>query len=81
MLPATYPSTSPAATFIAPPPSPHPDRNSDSGQSALLCTPPHLPPSLPLTPKPPPVFEIMDEDEGVAIDCGSEENEDRGGGF
>ncbi|KAF8829752.1 hypothetical protein HHX47_DHR2000212 [Lentinula edodes] len=62
-LPATYSSTSPAATFLAPPPSPHSDRNSDSGQSALLRTPPHVPPPLPLTPKPPPVFEIKDEGE------------------
>ncbi|KAJ3807584.1 hypothetical protein F5876DRAFT_67997 [Lentinula aff. lateritia] len=62
-LPATYLSTSPAATFLAPPPSPHSDRNSDSGQSALLRTPPHVPPPLPLTLKPPPVFEIKDEGE------------------
>ncbi|GAW08647.1 hypothetical protein LENED_010721 [Lentinula edodes] len=62
-LPATYSSTSPAVAFLAPPPSPHSDRNSDSGQSALLRTPPHVPPPLPLTPKPPPVFEIKDEGE------------------
>ncbi|KAJ4490791.1 hypothetical protein J3R30DRAFT_3694578 [Lentinula aciculospora] len=51
-------STSPAApfpSFLAPPPSPHSDRNSDSGQSVL-----HTPPQVP---SPLPIFEIKDAGE------------------
>ncbi|KAJ3981238.1 hypothetical protein F5890DRAFT_1536810 [Lentinula detonsa] len=55
-------SISPAAPFpvsLAPPPSPHSDRNSDSGQSVLQQDPS----VLSSTPKPPLVFKIKDEGE------------------
>ncbi|KAJ3772533.1 hypothetical protein FB446DRAFT_736366 [Lentinula raphanica] len=58
MSPAT-----PYPAFLAPPPSPHSDRNSDSGQS-MIHTPPQGPSALLSMPtKPPPLFEIKDEGE------------------